>query len=270
MGDILSTVRNAGNLSTYHTLRPRLLALHTLCYRLGLDVRRLALESMVSRSDTLVREGNNPALILQLYTDWIPDPRSRHAEALKSKDRAKMEKMWKAQGGHSGAALLAAIQTGWGGGAAPAPAPARGGPAAQLSAGTPFGIAFPPSTPQPAVPQLTASVGALTLPLSKAALGQQGATAAAAGRSSSKKVKKPGKARGVPTNSQAQARTDYNNMLKAAQQAALPHPGGHHCASCAGAGRTAHHWPHECAYEECGNCSRGGHRAKHCTYPKWP
>lgn len=177
-----------------------------------------------------------------------------------------MEKMWKAQGGHSGAALLAALQSGWSGGATSAPA--RSGPVSQPTAGTPFGIPFPSTTPQPAVPQLTASVGSLTLPLSKAALGRQGAPAAARGRG--KKGKKVAKARGVPTNAQAQERTDYNNMLKAAQQAALPHPAGHYCATCAGAGRTAHHQPHECAYEECGNCARGGHRAKHCVYPKWP
>ena len=73
----------------------------------------------------------------------------------------------------------------------PAHAPARGG--AAVSAGMPFGMAFPSSTPQPAVPQLTASMGALTLPLSKAALGQQGAVAAATGRSG-KKGKKSGKA----------------------------------------------------------------------------
>ena len=267
MADVVSTVRNAGQTATYHTLRPRLIILHTPCYRLGLDMRRVALENMVVRSDTLIREGGSPALILQLYTDWIPDPRSRHAEALKSKDRAKMENMWKAQGGHSGAALLAVLQSGWGGGATSAPA--RGGPAAQPSEGTPFGIVFPSSTPQPAVPQLAASLGSLTLPLSKAALGQQGAPAAATGRSG-KKGKKSAKARGVPTNSQAQEWTDYNIMLKATQQAALPHPGDHYCTSCAGAGRNPHHWAYECAYEECGNCSRGGPRVKHCMYPKWP
>ncbi|CAN0258315.1 unnamed protein product, partial [Scytosiphon promiscuus] len=28
--------------------------------------------------------------------------------------------------------------------------------------------------------------------------------------------------------------------------------------------------PHECAYNECYNCQRGGHRTKNCQFPKYP
>ena len=75
---------------------------------------------------------------------------------------------------------------------------------------------------------------------------------------------------GAPSTQAAQARTDYNKQLKALQQAALPHPNGYRCQDCAAAGRTAHHPPYECAYNECHNCKRGGHRQRKCTFPKFP
>lgn len=273
MADILKIVRNAGHQYTYHDLRPYLVSLHQLCYTLGLDKRRLAVESIVKRSDDLIHERGDASLVLQLITDWIPDPRSRHAAALKTKDRSKMDKLWKARGGHSSASIVAALQGSWGGGAMPAPT--LGGSLAQPAAGgAPLALSFPAVTPQAAGAPFTAgmSLGSLTLPLASKQQGKQGN---ARGTGAQKRGRsKGGKGRslpaGVPSTQQAQDRADYNNQLKALQQAALPHPNGYHCSNCAGQGRTAHHTALECAYTECHNCQRGGHRSKFCVFPKYP
>lgn len=284
MARTLMMVRNSddNNKYTYLDLRPVLSELYRLCHRLGFEKQRLAVESIVERMDGLIKERAEPGLVLQMLTDWIPDPRSKNAATLRAKDRAKLDKMWKARGGSSGAAIVAALQGGWGTGASSLPT--HGGALAPpvlppVAAAMPFLSAPPP----PLVAPLTAgvSLGSLTLPFSKAASGavqmhQPGAARGGGGKGGGGgRGKRSGKGKasalppGTPSPQAVQARLDYNNKLKALQQAALPHPNGYHCPDCALAGRNTNHPAHECAYNECHHCRRGGHKSRSCQFPKY-
>lgn len=270
MAFILVVVRNKDGAFTFGTLRPYLVELAQLCYGLGLDDRRGTLESMMHRGDLLLRDGFKSENILQLYTDWVPNPRFRQSIAKQEHDRGLMLKMVKAKGSSSNTAVMLALQNAGlgGGGSVPAALPA---PAPQAA---PYFSTVPqlPAAPLPAV-----HLGSLTLPLPSAGQAVQlphqapsQGSGGGGGATRTKKGKGKGATPGQPTPQAAQARVDYNKQLKALQQAALPHPAGYLCQKCANQGRTAHHQAHECAYEECTNCRRGGHRAKHCTFPKYP
>lgn len=281
MAVILTVIRNTDRAFTYYDLRPSLIALFRLCYTLNMDKRRKTLESMVKRGDGLIVDRVDPGFTLQIYTNWIPDPRFQHAAALRAQDRLAVQAMWKAQGGGSKQALLMALQGG-GAGAGTASASAFGAstlaPLATPSAfpALPFYSTAPPAVVAPSNPGV--SLGSLTLPLSAAAASattqqrkQGNPRSGGGGRGGGKKGGK-GRAHppGVPTPQAAQARTDYNNQLKALQQAALPHPGGYHCSDCAANNRNSNHQAFECAYAECNHCQRGGHRMRHCQFPKFP
>lgn len=272
MATILVTVRNKDNAFTYSDLRPMLLDLAQLCYSLGLDDRRSTMESMMHRGDGLIKEGFKDYHVLQIFTDWVPTPRFQRAAALKAHDRSQMLALFKARGGSSSTALMMAVQSA---------AQGRGaGPL--LSSPTP---AAPPATPYfstqppvhtPAAPSAL-QLGSLTLPLpsaGQAALQKLQPASRGGGRAGSGRGKRAGKGQtaspGTPTPQAAQERVAYNKQLKALQHAALPHPAGYKCPACVAQGRTPHHQPHECAYSECDNCSRGGHKAKRCTFPKYP
>lgn len=253
IANILVVVRNKDGVFTFGTLRPHLHELAQLCYGLGLDDRRATLESVMHRGDLLLRDGFKPKNILQIYTDWVPNPRFKQSIAMQEHDRALMLKMVKARGGGSNTAFMMALQhAGLGrGGSAPA---ALASPAPQAA---PYFSTVPqlPATSAPAM-----HLGSLTLPLpqTRQAAPQpsqapsQGGSGGGGG-ARNKKGKGTGGTPGQPSQQAAQARMDYNKQLKALQQAALPHPAGHHCQKCANQGRTAHHQVHECAYEECTN-----------------
>ena len=64
----------------------------------------------------------------------------------------------------------------------------------------------------------------------------------------------------VPSARATQEKNDFNNALRARQEAFLPSPTNAVCPTCQTHGRNAHHQPYKCAYNECAKCKRGGHR----------
>eukprot|EP00903_Cladosiphon_okamuranus_P006868 g6689.t1 len=174
---------------------------------------------MINRGDVLVKEGIPPQLVLQIFTEWVPNPRFQEQAAYKERDRALVLKMFKARGGSSNTAVMMAL------------------PSAQVAPAT--------------------SLGSLSLPLAAGQMATPAPARPGGGGGGGSRGKRGGKGKaappGQPSQQAMQARADYNNQLKVLQQAALPHPAGYRCADCANEGRTPHHQAHECAYSECSN-----------------
>lgn len=293
MAHILSVVRNPRGNFDYSNPYPLLVNLQDLLTRLQMPEKRQTIQNMRERAAAALVDSASPKYALKLFTDWVPDPRSKQFAAMRGLDRAKVSAMVKATTGGSQTALVAAAlhclgpggkpspsTFGWGGVSAALPsAPGWGG--SGVPPPYPSSLPFFPTPSQPAPGPTTpgVSLGSLSLPLAAAVAAPVAAAPAAArggggngqgaggGKRKNKKAQQGPPAQVSPQ--VAQVRVDYNNALQARQQAALPHPAGLTCSDCVAAGRTPHHSPQECAFSECHHCRQGGHRARKYSFPKY-
>lgn len=252
LSPLLKLMRNADGRATWFDFDQQLCVAAELTFDLGLTEERRILDSVMFRGKRLLDQGSDPAQVLFLFTEKLPNARGVDRAQL-ALDKVGMKALVKARKGVGG------------GGSAPAPVHARA-PVYRAAARSSGRASYPSTAPHQGPPQAPVQGYAVPkgAPRATSASGYTSARGQGRGGRAHSGRGGGGQPRGPLANRDLQEIERRNRQLEELQQTFQRVPGAPTCDNCTRAGRNPHHDYKRCAFSVCRLCKLGGHRANVC------